>query len=966
VSDVANRKLEDGKEFQELMILRVDMSQRKVDYEELPEEWQLIGGRGLIAKIMNKEVPPDCDPLGAENKLIIAGGPLAGTLAPQLGRISVGGKSPLTLGIKEANAGGPAAQKLDRLGIRAIVVEGTAEEEKFYLLKISKDEAVLVPADEYKGMKNYKLAEELYKKYDRKSAIIAVGIGGERQYKAATVSLTDMLGDPSRQAARGGLGAVMASKGLKVIIIDDSGAPPVSIADKTRFKDTVKFWVDYLSNDVICQQYSIFGTPFTIAMNCYLGTMPGNNYTTGRPKRFEQVTGEVMKRNMVERGGRMHACMPGCVIQCSIIYNDAEGKRLTSAYEYEVIAMMGTNLGFCNHDAIARLKHICDELGIDAIEIGSSLGVAASAGKMKWGDLESAVRLLNEIEQGTEFGYVLGNGVVSTARALNIDRIPAFKGQATPAHEPRGVKGMGVTYATSPMGADHTAGLTYRMRLSKTGQIGNSLRAQIQAATCDTLGYCLNSVPGGRVSIYTFLADLLSARYGLDITRDDVMEIGKQTLRDEVKFNKGAEFSKIYERYPNFIRTEPLTPTNSVFDVENAELDSVWERLETYSEPEKIWEVRFPSIPSILFGAGVFQMLGERAKGLNIRKALVVSGSTTKRLGRPDEIQGMLEMNGIASAVFSEVESDPPVENIEKAVQFYKEQGCDGIIAVGGGSAIDAAKAIAIGTSQPGILTEYENMVGGRAKIKPPVPLIICIPTTSGTGSETNQYAVITDKQRNVKFTIMSDLMVPKLAVIDPVLCKTMPPRVTAETGVDALAHCIEGYVGMAAAYHPYYEALALYGVRLIGRSLRAAYNNGEDMDARTDMAMAAAFGGIAFTKGLGLGHAISHVLGAFQHVPHGMGCALGLLCFVRANRKACQKQFSDLAWALDGSDDLEAALIRLYKALNLPVCFRDIGIPEKDLKRIAFETSTNAVNLAANPVPMSKRKIFELLKEFY
>jgi len=133
------------------------MGQLKAVYEELPNEWQLIGGRGLVAKIMNKEVAPGIDPLGAENKLIIAGGPLAGTIAPQLGRISVGGKSPLTLGIKEANAGGPAAQKLDKLGIRAIIVEDIAPEGKFYCLKVSKDEAILVSADEYKGMKNYKL-----------------------------------------------------------------------------------------------------------------------------------------------------------------------------------------------------------------------------------------------------------------------------------------------------------------------------------------------------------------------------------------------------------------------------------------------------------------------------------------------------------------------------------------------------------------------------------------------------------------------------------------------------------------------------------------------------------------------------------------------------------------------------------------------------------------------------------------
>jgi len=193
-----------------------------------------------------------------------------------------------------------------------------------------------------------------------------------------------------------------------------------------------------------------------------------------------------------------------------------------------------------------------------------------------------------------------------------------------------------------------------------------------------------------------------------------------------------------------------------------------------------------------------------------------------------------------------------------------------------------------------------------------------------------------------------------------------MPPAVTADTGVDALAHCIEGYAGMASAYHPYCEALALYGVKLIGRSLRAAFTDAADIDARTDMCMAAAFGGISFTKGLGLGHAISHVLGAFYHVPHGRGCALGLLCFVRASKKACQEQFSDLAWAMDKSDDLEAALLRLYKDLRMPTKLRDIGIPEEGLKKIAFETSTNTVNLAANPVPVSERHILELLREFY
>ncbi len=949
-----------------MKVLRVDMSHLRATYEELPEEWRLIGGRGLIAKIMNKEVPPDTDPLGAGNKLIIAAGPLAGTIAPQLGRISVGGKSPLTLGIKEANAGGPAAQKLDKLGIRAIVVEGIAPKGRIYCLKISKDEAVLVPADKYKGIKNYRLAEELYQEHNRESAIISIGLGGEMKYKSASISFTDVLGDPSRNAARGGLGAVMGSKGLKAIIVDDSGAPPADIADKELFKQTVKSWVDTIKNDMGCGFYSKFGTPYAVALAANQGTMPADNYSSGRPERFLDVSGETVRRNVWERGGKMHGCMPGCVVRCSIIYNDKQAKHLASAYEYEAIALLGTNLGIDDPDAVARLKFICDDVGVDLIEIGSALAVAASVGKMKMGDVESALKLLTEIEQGTELGRILGNGVVSTAGAFKVSRVPAFRGQAIPGHDPRAVKGIGVAYATSPMCADHSAGVNYRHPLQKTGQIASSLRSQIQAATCDTFGYCLNSIPGRQASIYVFLADLVNARYGLNVTSDDICEIGKETLRDELKFNEGAEFSKIYERYPAFIRTEALPPTNSVFDVEDSELDSMWGRLGFFSEPKKIWEVRFPAIPSILFGTDVFQRLGEQAKGIGIKKALVVSGHVTKRLGRTDQVQEILQRSGIPSAVFHEVESDPSVEVVEKGASLYKEQGCNGLIAVGGGSSMDAAKAIAIAVSQPGTLTEYESVVGGVAKIKAPVPPIICIPTTSGTGSETNQYAVITNKQRNVKFPLMSSLILPKVAIIDPVLCKTMPPSVTADTGIDALAHCVESYVAIGDTYHPYYEALALYGAKLIGRSLRAAYQNGEDIKARTDMSMAAALGGIALAKGLGLGHAISHVLGTYHHISHGRGCALGLLCFVRANKKACQEQFSDLAYALDHSQDLEAALLRLYKDLNTPVRFREAGITEKDLKRIAFEAFEDVVQTSPNPTPLSEYQILELLKEFY
>jgi len=193
-----------------------------------------------------------------------------------------------------------------------------------------------------------------------------------------------------------------------------------------------------------------------------------------------------------------------------------------------------------------------------------------------------------------------------------------------------------------------------------------------------------------------------------------------------------------------------------------------------------------------------------------------------------------------------------------------------------------------------------------------------------------------------------------------------MPKGLTAETGIDALGHCIEGYVGQGIPYHPYYSALALYGVKLVGKSLRRAWNNPDDVDARSDMCVAAINGGIAFTKGLGIGHALGHAIGAHYHVSHGKAVAVGLLCFARANKEACKEEFLDLAWTLDRSDDLEAALKRLYDDLNMPTRFSALGIPEAALGKIAFETTKDVVNLASNPIPLDEPGILELLKEFY
>ncbi len=947
-----------------MRILRVDVEKQTVAFEELPAPWQLVGGAGLIAEIMHREVPPRCDPLGAENKLLIATGPLAGTLAPQLGRISVGAKSPLTLGIKEANSGGAAAQKLDRLGIRAVVVQGKPAAGKLYCLKIDGKGAELLPADAYRGMKNYPLAEKLKAEYGDKIAIISIGPIAERQRRAASVSFTDMLGDPSRNAARGGLGAVMGAKGLKAVVIDSSGAPPLKMADPELFKKTVAGWVHTLKHDVGCALFSGFGTPFAVGNSSLAGSMPADNYSSGTPQGFERVSAEVIQNNVFERGGKMHGCMPGCVVQCSIVYPGPDGKRLASAYEYEAVAMLGTNLGLYDPDAIARLKHICDDLGVDLVEIGACLAVAAAGGKMKMGDEDSATALLAEMERGGELGDALADGVVRTAAYLGVERVPAVKGQAIPGHDPRGVKGTGVTYFTSPMGADHTAGLTYRKPGSKGGQAANSLRSQVQAATCDSFGYCLNSVPGKQASIYQLLADLCRARFGSEVSADDMVEIGKRTLKQQLAYNLESEFHQAHGTDGNFVRSEPIGPGQATFDVEQAEMEKMWSALEAFKVGKKTWEVRLPKIPPLVFGAGVLAQTGTAVKRLGKQKLLVVTDPFMKQAGRAEQIQRLLVKAGMESTLFAEVEPDPSIPLVERAGAVYREGGCEAVLAIGGGSAMDLGKAIAIHVAHPGPMRQFEAMMGGGGRITAATPPVVCIPTTAGTGSESNPCAVVTDPDRNIKFVIFSPHILPALAIIDPELSATMPPRLTAESGIDALSHCVESYVSLETEYMPYCEALGLYGARLVGRSLRQAYGDGQDIDARTDLAMAAAFGGVAFLKGLGIGHAIGHAIGAQYHQAHGRAVAMGLLCFVRANREQCQGKFADLAFAIDRGDDLEKSLLCLYADVGISPRLSDMGVPADALPRIAFAASREVANLAANPAPLDQKKILGLLQQ--
>ena len=560
-------------------ILRVNMTNLETSLSPLPEEWFSLGGRGLSAAILNREMSPAFHPLGEDAKLIFAGGPLSGAMIPSGGRLSAGAKSPLTMGIKEANVGGPAAQKLDRLGLRAIIVEGMPPTDQMYLLRITSENISIEEAGACQGMKTYSLAEALKTEYGNKAAIIAVGPAGEKQLKSAAIILTDTDGSPARAAARGGLGAVMGAKGLKAIVIDDKGAAPLSLKEKDAFREAFRKYVQFVKSDPKHTHFGRIGTSIIVTPLRSIGSMPSKNFSNEETENFENLGGEAIEKTHRERGGKMIGCMPGCLTRCSLVYNDAKGKYLTSSLEYETLGLLGTNLGISDPDTVATMDRFCDEMGIDTIEIGAALGVAASAGKLTFGDGQSMLDALNEVESGSDLGTALGNGVVDTCLALGVERVPAYRGQAIPAHDPRVCKAAGVTYMTSPMGADHTAGMTYEDSLSVEGQVERSFNTQVLSAARDSLGHCLLATPQDRDGWLSAMAELINTRFGTAISADTLMENGRQTLRDEIRFNKGSEFHTAHEVFPEFILNEELAPNQTVFDVPSEEIGRIWDPL---------------------------------------------------------------------------------------------------------------------------------------------------------------------------------------------------------------------------------------------------------------------------------------------------------------------------------------------------------------------------------------------------
>lgn len=573
-------------------ILRIDMGAQGGPRASAVDmgEYAGFGGRALTSAIVSKEVPPLCHPLGAENKLVIAPGLLSGSAGAMSGRISVGCKSPLTGGIKEANSGGQPSQVLARLGYRAIVLEGKPGSDDLYKIFINKDGVKISVDNSLRMLPNYDLVAKMKADYGDKIACISIGPAGEMKMSAASVACTDMELRPTRHAGRGGVGAVMGSKKVKVIVIDDTGMPMRTPKDPEKFKEANKRFVEGLkSHAVTGQGLPAYGTNILTNILNEVGGYPTYNFKQGRFDGAAKISGETQAELEVKRGGiATHGCHRGCVIQCSGTYHDKDGHYLTKQPEYETVWAHGGNCGIGDLDAIAKLDFLDDNFGLDTIEMGATIGVAMEAGLAKFGDAEAAINLINEVGKGTCMGRILGNGAAFTGKAYGVERVPVVKGQALPAYDPRAVQGIGVTYATSPMGADHTAGYAVAQNVLKVGgdvnplkpegQVELSRNLQIATAAIDSTGMCLFIAFAVLDQPETFqaLLDMLNSFYGLSLTGDGVTELGKKVLTMERDFNSRAGFTAAQDRLPRFFRTEPLEPHHVTFQVKDEDLDKVF------------------------------------------------------------------------------------------------------------------------------------------------------------------------------------------------------------------------------------------------------------------------------------------------------------------------------------------------------------------------------------------------------
>lgn len=376
------------------------------------------------------------------------------------------------------------------------------------------------------------------------------------------------------------------------------------------------------------------------------------------------------------------------------------------------------------------------------------------------------------------------------------------------------------------------------------------------------------------------------------------------------------------------------------------------------------------SIPqNIVFGKGSLNKLPELASNLQKEKAFIISGPHLNKIGMVDKCKEALKTAGIDSDAFTETEGNPSTDTVEKATEKFKESGADFIVAIGGGSPLDVAKAVAVLAAFGGKITDYE----GGGKVTGPVVPMIAIPTTAGTGSEVTAFSVITDHSRNYKLTVVSNYLLPAYAILDPEFITSVPVKTAAACGVDAMVHALEAYISLAAS--PFSDMFALKALELIGGNIREYVANRSSEKASETMLLGSLFAGIAFSHArLGDVHAMSHPVSAFFDVPHGIANAILLPTIVEFNELADTGKYYDIYKYISkcpvekdkfSSDMLARELLELNKELGIPGNLKEAGVKEDKFDAMA-EDAMKSGNIAVNPRTTTKEDVIRLYKKAF
>ncbi len=563
----------------------IDLKGRTVAKRELVGEAVVKAGRYLIAKTLLEMGAATVDPLSPKNPLIFSAGPFAGTSFSNANRTSVGCKSPLTGGIKEANGGGTFSYGLGQLKIAG-----------FTLLEASPDWVVLhvkkggtVEFDDgrpYLGKGNFAAGDALFERYGDKIAYALCGPVGEYQGLIAGIAFTDKDGRPSRLSARGGVGAVMGAKKVKAVVVDLDRIPPFEDAKKVTA--SIKDYAKMLQADgIVTNFYAALGTMGMADVQNQMGGLPVRNFSAGRltdtaaGEKFKLGADYIGPLNTSRGGEQTHACMPGCVIQCSNVYHDANGKEVVSPVEYETLGLLGSNCGLTEPDDLAQMNFLANDLGVDTIELGAMIGVLMEAGLGRFGDVAFMAGVLAEIRAGSENGRLWAQGTARVGEHYKVGRVPVIKKQAISAYDPRVVEATGVTMMATAQGADHTAGNLPRLKtreMDREALVTQSLAQQVRVAANDSLGLCVfgQSVTNTNTE---FLAAAINAAHGTTLTKDFFEALGREALRLESEFNRRAGFTEKDDELPAFFYSEPLPPTNHVARFHGGDVHGMYDRL---------------------------------------------------------------------------------------------------------------------------------------------------------------------------------------------------------------------------------------------------------------------------------------------------------------------------------------------------------------------------------------------------